>query len=95
MNLIKYYRLISKKRGIYEAEDKDCPKGNVKRETKPDGSWLKKVGTQFPGAISFWTKKGCKKYSSSGLLQWHCSVVKKPLEVIIIKKPKEILYKDQ
>ncbi len=92
---MEYYRFIVNGRGIYEAVDQDCPKDNPRRLNKPDGSWLPKEGLRYPGAISFWTDYGLKKYFDSGLLNWHASVVAGNLEVIIIKRPQEILYEDE
>ena len=93
--MAEYYRFIVGDKGIYEAVDKDCPKSDERRKQKPDGSWLAKVGMNYPGAISFWTKKGLQKYISSGLLKWHTSVIKGKAEVIIINEPKKVLYKDE
>jgi len=39
--------------GIYEAVDRDCSRDDIRRQKKPDGSWLPKVGMDYPGAISF------------------------------------------
>lgn len=91
----KFYRFVVDGIGIYEAVDRDCPKDDPRRENKPDGSWLPKKGLDYPGAISFWSKYGLKKYRESGLMQWHISVVKGKTEVIIINRPAEILYEDE
>ncbi len=91
----RYYRFLSGSVGIYEAVQKDCPKEDPRRENKPDGSWLTKKGTDYPGAISFWSEIGLKKYISSGLLAWHTSVVKEEVKILIIEKPSTILYEDQ
>ncbi|MBI4836387.1 MAG: hypothetical protein HY817_03955 [Candidatus Abawacabacteria bacterium] len=90
-----YYRFIVGKLGIYEAVERDCPKDDVRRLQKPDGSWLPKVGNKYPGAISFWTQEGLEKYYSSGLFHWHCSVVREKVQVIVITTPIDILYQDQ
>lgn len=90
-----FYRFVVKDKGIYEAVDIDCPRGDERRKQKPDGSWLTKIGITYPGAISFWTKKGMLKYLKSGLMKWHASVVNGLVEVVIIGKPKNILYKDE
>jgi len=92
---MEYYRFIANGRGIYETVDKDCPKDDPRRLNKPDGSWLPKKGTDYPGAISFWTDFGVKKYFDSGLLNWHMSVIEGNVEVVIIEKPEKILYEDE
>lgn len=71
----KIYRFVCDDIGIYEAVDKNCSRDDKRRDGKPDGSWLPKVGEKYPGAISFWTEKGLKKYHRSGLRDWHYSVV--------------------
>ena len=91
----KYYRFIVRTSGIYEVVDRDCPKSDVRRKDKPDGSWLPKVGMNYPGAISFWKEKGLRKYIDSGLMEWHASVMKEPVFVLIGKNVKEILYEDE
>lgn len=90
-----FYRVISGNLGIYEAVDKDCPKTDSRRSNKPDGSWLPKVGMNYPGAISFWKDFGFSKYIESGLLNWHTSVVNEPVFVQTIKKPDHVLYEDE
>lgn len=92
---MEYYRFIVTGRGIYEAVDQDCPKGDLRRSNKPDGSWLPKEGPKYPGAISFWTGYGLKKYFDSGLLKWHASVIKGNVEVVVVEKPEKILYEDE
>ncbi len=92
---MKYYRFIVNGVGIYEAVDRDCPKDNPCRLDKPDGSLLPKKGPEYPGAMSFWTDYGLKKYFDSGLLHWHASVVGGNIEVIVVEKPDEVLYEDE
>jgi hypothetical protein len=70
-----FIRLESDGMGIYEAVEKHCPRTDPRRENKPDGSWLPRVGHNYPGAISFWKPAGLEKYSSSGLKEWHAGVV--------------------
>ncbi|MEM7029652.1 MAG: hypothetical protein AAF629_08810 [Chloroflexota bacterium] len=89
-----YYRFLCNEVGIYAAVDRDCPRDDIRRKTKPDGSWLPKVGPDFPGAISFWTQVGLRQYHTSGLLQWHCSVVKEPVQVMICTEVDTVLYTD-
>lgn len=60
--------------GIYEAVDKHCPRNDIRRKNKPDGSWLPKIGERYPGAVSFWTEAGLKIYINSGLKERHDSV---------------------
>jgi len=91
---MKYYRFVSDKYGIYAAADRDCPRTDPRRNNKPDGSWLEKAGTKFPGAISFWTEEGLKQYIESGLQEWHASVVKDPVFVQVARDPGDILYSD-
>lgn len=90
-----FYRFLSRQKGIYEIVDRDCPRDDERRQNKPDGSWLPKVGVNYPGAISFWTDFGVKKYIESGLMKWHTSVVKDPVTVVIVKLPQGVLYKDE
>jgi aminoglycoside phosphotransferase (APT) family kinase protein len=80
--------------GIYEAVDKHCPRNDERRKTKPDGSWLPRVGEKFPGANSFWKPHGLKTYSESGLRAWHESVVPK-IELHVFNPGEiEVLYQD-
>ena len=90
----EYYRFIVGNQGIYEVVEKSCPKNDPRRVNKPDGSWLPKVGMKYPGAISFWTEAGVKKYQQSGLMKWHSSVAQGKVEVIIIQEPKKVIYRD-
>ena len=88
------FRYVSADKGIYEVVDLFCPKGDARRDQKPDGSWLTKAGPKFPGAISFWTPHGLQKYILSGLQQWHLNVVDQPVLVIIAHLKREPLYRD-
>lgn len=90
-----YYRFVVGGVGIYEAVERDCLRNDPRRLNKPDGSWLPKKGLDYPDAVSFWTNFGLKKYFDSGLLEWHISVVKGNVEVVIIDQPEEILYEDE
>jgi hypothetical protein len=92
---MSYFRFVVGGVGIYEAVERDCLRNDPRRLNKPDGSWLPKKGLYYPGAVSFWTNFGLKKYFDSGLLEWHISVVKGNAEVVIIDQPKEILYEDE
>lgn len=94
-NKEQFYRLVVGGVGIYEAVDRDCPKDDSRRKNKPDGTWLPRKGQDYPGAISFWSEYGLKRYFSSGLMGWHVTVVRGTVEVIIIKRPLEILYEDE
>lgn len=91
----QFYRFVVDEVGIYEAVDRDCPPGDARRKDKPDGSWLPKMGRNFPGAVSLWSEYGLKKYRESGLLDWHRDVVRGKVEMIIISQPTEVLYKDK
>jgi len=92
---MEYYRFITNGVGIYEAIQSEVAMNDPRRLNKPDGSWLPKKGLDYPAAISFWTDYGLKKYSDSGLLNWHKSVIKGNIEVVIIDRPEEILYEDE
>ena len=93
---MSFYRVTVEGKGIYEAVDEHCPKDDPRRATKPDGSWLNKVGHKYPGAISFWTEEGYRKYCESGLAAWHASVVEGEVETEEFEEPlKNILYKDE
>lgn len=90
----KIYRFVCSDAGIYEAVEKYCPKNDERRLAKPDGSWLPKVGEEYPGAISFWTEKGLNKYKNSGLRDWHYSVVNGQAKLLIAEKPESCRYQD-
>ena len=95
--MTNFYRFVVEDVGIYEAVARDCPKEpyDTRRDTKPDGSWVPKKGPDFPGAISFWTKKGLARYMESGLCAWHVSVVKGEVYVEQTKRPQSVLYEDE
>ena len=93
---MSYYRVLVDGVGIYEAVDRDCPKDHPCRENKPDGSWVPKVGEKYPGAFSFWTEYGWKRYQESGLFDWHKAIVKGNVSVQeITEKPDNVLYEDE
>ena len=92
---MEYYRFITNGVGIYEAISNEIEMSDPRRLNKPDGSWLPKEGPKYPGAISFWKDFGLKKYFDSGLLNWHKSVIKGGVDVIIIDRPEKILYEDE
>lgn len=92
---MEYYRFITNGVGIYEAISNEVEMNDPRQLNKPDGSWLPKKGLDYPGAISFWSDYGFKKYFDSGLLTWHKSIVKGNVEVVIIDRPEEILYEDE
>lgn len=89
-----FYRFCSSGVGIYEAVERDCPRTDARRSGKPDGGWLPKIGQKFPGAISFWTALGKSKYEHSGLRDWHESVCKAPIDILISTQPDKVLYED-
>jgi len=95
--MTNFYRFVVEDVGIYEAVDRDCPKEpyDTRRDTKPDGSWVPKKGPDFPGAISFWTKKGLARYMESGLCAWHVSVVNGEVCVEQTTRPQRVLYEDE
>lgn len=91
-----YYRFEVDNLGIYEAVEKFCSKQDSRRLKKPDGSWLTKAGEKFPGAVSFWTEVGLHQYVNSGLQDWHCSVIKGKVKILVLNScPQNILYRDQ
>jgi hypothetical protein len=92
---VQYHRFIAGGRGIYEAVELDCPRNDRRREGKPDGGWLPRVGKKYPGAISFWTEFGLRRYLDSGLQAWHASVAKVPVEVQTVSNPTQVLYSDE
>jgi 8-oxo-dGTP pyrophosphatase MutT (NUDIX family) len=91
----KYYRFQSGGIGIYEAVEKDCSRSDVRREVKPDGSWLPRVGEKYPGQISYWTQLGLEKYIGSRLQDWHRAVVNKPVTVQVCELKKGPTYSDE
>lgn len=91
---MSFYRFVSDDLGIYEAVDRDCPRTDGRRQIMPDDSWLNKVGEQFPGAASFWTEAGLKKYLESGIQEWHRSVLKQSPVILIADKIEAPLYQD-
>lgn len=91
----KLYRFVCRNIGVYEAVDKYCPRDDERRRNKPDGSWLPKVGTKYPGAISYWTERGLKKYIESGLYAWHTSVIPDKVEVYVSEPIENPLYNDE
>lgn len=93
--MVEYFRFVVGDMGIYEAVDRDCPRDDARREHKPDGAWLPKVGTHYPKAISFWTDYGLKSYETSGLLAWHVSVLKDQPTVLTVENLRDILYQDE
>lgn len=91
-----WYRATVDSIGIYEAVERDCSRDDIRRQTKPDGGWLPRVGTKYPGAISYWTEFGWKVYSESGLFDWHKSVVNGEVRVERwYEKPGNVLYEDE
>jgi len=93
---MSWYRVTVNGVGIYEAVDRDCLRDDIRRQQKPDGSWLPKVGSNYPGAISYWTEFGWKTYNESGLFAWHKSVVTEEVRVEQLEeKPDKVLYEDE
>ena len=90
-----FYRFVSETYGIYEAVQKACSSSDPRRKSKPDGSWLQKVGEKYPGALSFWTEEGVCKYITSGLYHWHASILDQNVVIYrVSEKPGAILYED-
>jgi ribosomal protein S18 acetylase RimI-like enzyme len=58
---------------------------------------LPRVGKKYEGAVSFWTRHGFEVYQSSGLRQWHESVVTQPAEIILKSEfsSSDVLYHDE
>lgn len=90
-----FYRFVANGVGIYEAVDKYCPRTDLRRNGKPDGSWLPRVGERYAGAISFWTEAGLARYLNSGLQEWHRSVIESPLEVLVTDEIGAPVYRDE
>jgi len=91
-----WYRVTVNNIGIYEAVERDCSRDDIRRQTKPDGGWLPRVGTEYPGAISYWTEFGWKTYNESGLYDWHKSVVNGEVRVECLnERPGKVLYEDE
>ena len=92
---MSYYRFEVDGVGIYAKVEIDCPRDDRRRVHKPDGSWLNKVGMDYPGGASYWTEVGLERYVSSGLLWWHASVVVGRVEMFVLAElPEELLYSD-
>lgn len=89
------YRYMSNGLGVYTAVEANCPRNDARRNNKPDGSWLPRMGKSYPGAISYWTERGLAKYIRSGLQNWHSSVINDPVEVHIADRPNSVLYADE
>lgn len=92
---MNFFRFIAGDIGVYEAVDRACPRDDRRRQLKPDGSWLPRVGEKYPGAISFWTKFGLEKYLMSGLQEWHRSVLTQPLSLLVAAGIEKPIYEDQ
>lgn len=92
---MSFYRIESAGIGIYEAVERDCPRDDSRRQSKPDGSWLPKIGPQYPGAISFWSETGLRSYVASGLFDWHRRVVCTPITVRVADTFERILFQDE
>lgn len=95
MSSKKFFRYTTDDMGIYEAVEKYCPRDDQRRNQKPDGAWLPKVGKDFPGAVSFFTEKGFHEYWMSGLRDWHFSVVPNRGKMLIVERPEKVLYEDE
>ncbi len=89
------YRFSLNNNGIFAELDSQVPKDSPLREGKPDGSWLPKVGKDYPGAISFFTPKGLLRYNQSGLKNWHYLVTEGAAQMLITEKPEKVLYEDE
>lgn len=94
-NSQRLFRVLVGEHGIYEAVEQYCPQEDSRRKEKPDGSWLPKVGEQFPSSLSFWTEYGLWRYIESGLFDWHRSVVDEQVSVLIAEeRPERPEYED-
>ena len=91
----KIYRFECDGQGIYAAVEKECPRNDPRRNGKPDGAWLPRVGSSYLGTISFWKSSGLEKYESTGLRDWHLSVVTGDTRFIVADLPTEFLYEDE
>jgi 8-oxo-dGTP diphosphatase len=91
---MSFFRFLAGTTGIYDAVDRDCPRTDLRRNLKPDGAWLPRVGEKYPGSISFWTEFGLEQYLNSGLQEWHRSVVNEDL-MVLSAESLEPLYQDE
>lgn len=91
---MSFYRFVSDNLGIYGAVERDCPRNDLRRTNKADGSWLPRVGERYPGAISFWKDHGLEKYLTSGLQEWHRSVLREPISVLVADELAKVIYED-
>lgn len=89
------FRVVSGDQGIYEAVDLECPLNDSRRNFMPDDLWLPKSIPQIEGVKSIFTSQGFSHYRKSGLLKWHASVVKDPIEIQLVEPPGSALYKDE
>ena len=91
----KYYRVVVNGKGISQAVDELCPRGDPRRYTIPPHLWLAQVTQKYPNGTSYWTEEGIRKYKDSGLLDWHLSFIKDGQVVVLVaEKPKRIFYQD-
>lgn len=90
-----YYRMVVGTFDIFEAVEVDCPRGDPRRFSKPDSSWIPNAIKKFPEGIAWWTEFGLRRYISTGLLAWQASVVDGPVEVVLIEKPENGMYEDE
>lgn len=90
-----YYRMVVGTLDIFEAVEVDCPRGDPRRFSKPDSSWIPNAIKKFPEGIAWWSEFGLRRYISTGLLAWQASVVDAPVEVIVIEKSERVKYEDE
>src|ERR1700745_3569756 len=90
----KLYRLCCDDIGIYEVVNKFCPRTDERRKFQPDGEWLQNVGVKYPGAKSFWTELGLRKYIESGMRDWHYSVIEGQAKLVVIEASFNVLHRD-
>ena len=89
------YRFTAGGAGIYGAVERACPRTDPRRAVKPDGAWLERVGERYPGSVSYFTATGVARYRSSGLLEWHRSVIDSAVLVETARMRGTPLYADE
>lgn len=81
--------------GVYAHVEASCPRNDCRRNAKPDGGWLPRVGRQYPGAISLWKTEGLKRYLESGLYFWHAAVASAPVVTTSFEATGNVVYEDE
>jgi len=91
----QFFRFVVGTIDIFQAVEQDCPRGDPRRFSKPDSSWIPQAIKKFPEKIVWWSEFGLRRYISTGLLAWQASVVDGPVEVMILEKPERVSYENE